>query len=437
MYADRINKKAIESSFLRPFITAILGPRRVGKSSFVQHYAKQHPDHMWIFLNMDDMHLRERVEKRQLEEIIIEKARYYVGEGNKIWVVIDEAQKCPSLFDQIKILYDKYKDLDQIKFILTGSAVLSLHQLSAETLAGRIELHHLQEFTLREATLYNEPNIPKLSLFDHIEGDELKQQISTIIHQLMPFKPVLEAELQEQLIWGGLPEIKKCFQDEEKIIYLNNYIQTYLEKDVRAIETITNLTLYRNMMAMMAEQTGSLREDKKIVDALGCTRDTLIKYRGYLEATLLYRDIYPYIGSTVKRLVKSPKGYLMNNGIISILTGMIYYKPLVSTGLIGHRLENWFFNELSTWFARDPMRSEVYFWRKDTGVEVDFVVEKKPYIYPFEISHKSTMDKKKLRNLVKFMSEEPKATWGYYIYRGDFAVDTENHVCFLPAWAIG
>jgi len=437
MYADRINKETLESSFRRPFITAILGPRRVGKSLFVNHYAKNHPELIWVFLNMDDMSQRVRVEKQELEDLIIEGAKQQVGGKNKIWVVIDEAQKCPLIFDQVKILYDKHKDSDKIKFILTGSAVLSLHQLSAESLAGRIELHHLQEFTLRESALFNEPEILKLSLFDQMNRDEPRQLIGDLIHKLKPFKPLLEDVLQQQLLWSGLPELKNCQDNEERIIYLNNYIQTYLEKDVRAIESITNLTLYRNLMGIIAEQTGSVREDKRIVNALGCTRDTLKKYRGFLEATLLYQDIYPYIGSTIKRFVKSPKGYLRNNGLVSVLTGLVEHKTLASSGLIGHRFENWFLNELTVWLARDPMRSEIYFWRLESGAEVDFIVEKKPFVYPFEVTYNTTPDMKKLRNLSKFLTEEPKAKWGYYIYRGDFSINKERHICFIPAWAVG
>lgn len=436
MYADRKNKEIIEASFSRPFITAILGPRRVGKSLFVKHYAQKNPQLKWVFLNMDDMLQRTRVEKQELKDLIIEGSKEHIGEGNKIWVVIDEAQKCPLIFDQVKMLYDDYKDQDKIKFILTGSAVLSLHQLSAETLAGRIELHHLQEFTLFEGALHNKPEILKLSVLDQInEGDP--QFIEDTIHKLKPFKPELEAELDELLVWGGLPEIKNRRDNNEKIIYLNNYIQTYLEKDVRAIETINNLPLYRNLMSIIAEQTGSVRDEKSIVDALGCTRDTLKKYRGFLEATLLYQDIFPFVGTMINRIIKSPKGYLRNNGLISVLTGLYQYKALTSSGKIGHRLENWFLNELSVWLARDPMRSEIYYWRMDTGTEVDFIVEKKPHIYPFEVTYGHSPETKKLRNLSRFLSEAPKANWGYYIYRGDFSIDEKQKICFIPAWAIG
>lgn len=433
MFTYRQNKQVLEDSLYRPFITAIMGPRRVGKTTFITHFAKDHPEFLWVFLNMDNMREHERVVNQELEAMIAENAQQNLGK-TKIWVVIDEAQKCPELFNQIKILYDRYKDQNKIKLILTGSAVLSLHQLTSETLAGRIELHHLNEFTLRESALYFEPKVPRNSILDILS--ENPEQIKDLIHELNPFRPILEQRLQHLLIWGGFPELENCQNNNEKILYLNNYIQTYLEKDVRAIETISDIQLYRHLMDIVAQQTGSIREDKRIHQALGCSKETLKKYRGYLEATLLYRDIYPFIGSAMKRLVKSPKGYLLNNGLLSILTGFTQLPLLINSGLIGHRLENWFLNELSTFLARHPARSEIYYWRLSSGTEVDFIVEQKPHVFPFEVTYGSSPDSKKIRALKTFLSNEPKAEWGYYVYQGDFKVDLENRICFLPAWVI-
>jgi len=438
MYFRRANKASIEASIQTPFVTCILGPRRVGKTTFVEHYAEQHPDQNWVFLNMDEMRQRVRVRNNeQLDQMIMEGARQRPGEGPKLWVVIDEAQKCPELFDQVKILYDDHKGSDAIKFILTGSAVLSLHQLSAESLAGRIELHHLYEFTLWEAAHAKESQLPRVSLLDTIgNGESDPETIRRAIEDLAPFRPLLEEQLEEHLLWGGLPELLECSTDAEKISYLNNYIQTYLEKDVRAIETITDLNLYRHLMDVLAEQTGSVREDRRIIEALGCTRDTLKKYRGYLAATLFYQDIFPFIGRALQRIVKTPTGYLLNNGVISVLTGISQLEVLERSGLIGHRLENWFLSEINTWLARDPGRSEVYFWRLTSGSEVDFVISKKPAIIPVEVTYASTPNRKKVRTLARFLSQEPSIPWGFYLYRGLYNVDLQNRIIFLPAWAI-
>lgn len=436
MYWLRFNHKRIEDSIQRSYVTAILGPRRVGKTFFMKHYAETHADRIWVFLNMDSMEQRRRAADEQLSQMIAELAKQRIGAGSKIWVVIDEAQKCPELFDQVKILYDTYKDQDKIKFILTGSALLSLHQLSAESLAGRIELNYLYEFTLRESALLHEPSLSKSSIFDVLTEEPDSRKIKEVIDDLSPFKPVLMQQLLLHLVWGGFPELLAIDSDDEKIIYLKNYLQTYLEKDVRAIESITDLNLYRNMMDVFAEQTGSIRDDQRVVHALGCTRDTLKKYRGYLEATLLFQSVYPSIGSSLKRLVKSPKGYLLDNGLVSVLTGISDISILQKTGIIGHRLENWFLNELNTWIARVALPCSIEYWRTTSGTEVDFIVNKKSLVFPFEVTLGSQIDKKKIRSLITFLQQEPKASWGYYVYSGEFLVDEKNKIIFLPTWAI-
>ena len=437
MSTYRMNANVIVNSFERPFVTAILGPRRVGKTTLVQDYAEQHPERQWVFLNMDRMDERERVGRQELETLINEHAKRRIGEGEKIWVLIDEAQKCPEVFDQIKILYDAYKDKNKVKFIITGSAILSLHQLSAESLAGRIEINHLYAFNLREATALAKPSIGMQSVLDLLINDINPDAVRESIEAISPFKPELEKQLKKQLVWGGLPELLVMDDLHEKILYLNNYIQTYLEKDVRDIDSISNLNLYRSMMVIIAEQTGSLRDDKRIRDALACTHDTLRKYRGYLQATMMYDDILPYIGNTLRRMVKSPKYYLLNNGIVSVLTGISDPKILDKTGLIGHRLENWFLGELHTCLARDPLPSQVNFWRTTSGAEIDFIVTKNPYVIPFEVTHNKHLDTKKIKNLIVFLAEEKKATWGVYIYGGEAKVDTQKKIIFIPHWAVG
>lgn len=433
----RINQSIVEKSIENAFITAILGQRRVGKSYFIETYAKACPDRVWAFFNMDDMQQQQRIHKQEFEAMIVENTKQHLGGKNKIWVVVDEAQKCPAIFDQIKILYDRFKGQDKLKVILTGSAVLGLHKLSAESLAGRIELHYLQEFSLREAVRLKETTLPMYSILDCLYAEDPVSQIESVVHALLPFKKLLQDALLAQYTWGGFPETLVMITAEEKITYLNNYLQTYLEKDVRAIETITDLHTYRNLINIIAEQTGSLRDDQRIVSALGCTRDTLKKYRGYLEATLLFVEIYPYINSSLKRLVKSPKGYLCSNGLLSTLTGITKFDLLEKTGQLGHRIENWFLNELNTWRSRHPALSSIHYWRTSSGREVDFIVVQKPEIFPFEITSTTQIDTKKIKNLITFLQEEPKARFAYYIYHGNFFVDKKNRIIGLPAWVIG
>ena len=434
----RVNEKDILESFEKPRVTALLGARRVGKTTLLKSYMSAHPDKTWVFLNMDYRDQRLRIENSELKLMIEEVSLSRIGSGIKIWVAIDEAQKCPLLFDQVKALYDEYKDQDAIKFILTGSGHLNLHQLASESLAGRVELAHLREFNLKEMAELLHPNltIPNSSIFDLFLQPIDENQLKNRYDDRRPFNKVLQNALSMHLVWGGLPEVLQEEKTEDRLRYLANYLQTYLENDVRSIPSISDLNLYQQLMKALAEQTGSVRDDLRLVNALGCARNTLNKYRGFLAATMQYCEIYPFINSTMKRIIKSPKGYLINNGLISYLTGIHDTHVLANTGLVGHRFENWLLNELLTWTDSKVERDTIYFWRTNHGLEVDFVVSIGAQIIPIEVTYSTHALSKKARHLKEFIEREPKAKWGIYVYNGNFQIDHSHKIIYLPAWMI-
>ena len=437
MYTFRENEKEIFESFENMFISALLGPRRVGKTTLVNHYIDIHPERKWVQLNMDERKQRQQIANDELLLMIEESALQKVGDQEKLWVVIDEAQKCPELFDQVKILYDKFKK-NEIKFILTGSAHLNLHQLAAETLAGRVDLLRLREFNLREITrlLNKEITLKHTTALHLIFNSKNIESLQELFSSMRPFQKLLSQSLDQQLVWGGLPEVLEIEQKKQRLKYLSNYLQTYLEKDIREISTIGDLTLYENLMKVMAEQTGSIKDDQKVINALQCSRNTIQKYQGYLMATWQYVEVEPYIGNTLKRLVKSPKVYLKNNGLISYFTGIIDFLILNQTGLIGHRFENWFLNELNTFMDSLCNFHKIYFWRTHSGQEVDFVVQIGQKIIPFEVTYSTQAIPKKIHNLKAFLKDNHKATFSIYLYRGALKFDKKNKILFMPAWMI-
>jgi len=387
---------------------------------------------------MDERKQRQRIANDELLPMIEESSLQNVGDREKLWIVIDEAQKCPELFDQVKLLYDEFKGKDKIKFILTGSAHLNLHMLAAETLAGRVDLLRLREFNLREiARLLNKELLfiegtAFYLIFNSQDIDSLQRHYSI----LRPYQKVLTEALEQQLVWGGLPEVLEIESKKGRLKYLSNYLQTYLEKDIREISSISDLTLYEHLMKVMAEQTGSIREDQKVINALNCSRNTMQKYQGYLSATWQYVEIEPFITNTLKRLVKSPKVYLRNNGLISYFTGIKDFSILNQTGLIGHRFENWFLNELSSFI--DPVGDfhKVYFWRTHSGQEVDFIVQIGEKIIPFEVTYSLQVIPKKVRKIKAFLEDNPKASFAVYLYRGPLRFEKTDKILFLPAWMV-
>ncbi|MFH1831745.1 MAG: AAA family ATPase [bacterium] len=451
-YIIRANETFLYESFERSFISALLGPRRVGKTTLLEYYMNLHPEKKWVRLNMDVLSQRNKIEAEELELMIEQMALQKIGGPKKLWVFIDEAQKCPQLFDQIKIIYDTHKGNNSIKFLLTGSAHLNLHKLTTESLAGRVELLSLREFNLKETTHLMHQDILDSSQNDFVQNvfdiifntkdisaidmHMLEETLKKIIDQARPFQKILQESLHQHLVWGGLPEVIEAPSEPLRLKYLGDYLQTYLEKDIRAIDSIGDLNMYQNLMKICAEVTGSVRDDKKIIDALHCSRGTLLKYRDYLLATLQYTELFPFIKSSIKRLVKSPKDYLINNGLISYLTGIHDLAILKTTSLIGHRFENWFLNEIQTWLDTQTENCQTYFWRTAAGAEVDFVVTRGRQIIPFEITYAAQIETKKLNNLKNFMIACPESSIGVFCYMGPLAFDQENRILFLPAWII-
>jgi predicted AAA+ superfamily ATPase len=247
---------------------------------------------------------------------------------------------------------------------------------------------------------------------------------------------VLTEALEQQLIWGGLPEVLQIESEKGRLKYLGNYLQTYLEKDIREISSVGDLNLYEHLMKVVAEQTGSIKEEQKLINALNCSRNTIQKYQGYLKATWQYVEIEPFITNTLKRIVKSPKAYLRNNGLISYFTGIRDFLILNQTGLVGHRFENWFLNELSSFM--DPIGDfhKIYFWRTHSGQEVDFVVQIGEKIVPFEVTYSLQVLPKKVRNLKAFLEDNPKANFAVYLYRGPMKFEKTDKILFLPVWMV-
>jgi predicted AAA+ superfamily ATPase len=149
-----------------------------------------------------------------------------------------------------------------------------------------------------------------------------------------------------------------------------------------------------------------------------------------------YREVFPYIASTVKRLVKSPKGYLINNGLVSYLTGIQDFALLNSTGLLGHRFENWILNELLTWTDSNLQSHGINYWRTSGGTEVDFILTVGDQVLPIEVTFSSQILPKKIRHLKEFMQKESKAKWGICLYNGSFQIQKEEKIICIPAWMV-
>ncbi|MCC6272722.1 MAG: ATP-binding protein [Deltaproteobacteria bacterium] len=437
MSVTRLFQSKIYAAFENSFITLLLGPRRVGKSFLVETYFKEHPQENAVFLNMDLLEMQLAVGLGNLVPVIENRLGKKLGDlPQKFWLVIDEAQKSPALFDQVKILYDRFKDTGKFKCILTGSGSLSLLHHSSESLGGRVFSYELMPFVLEEAFRLRHGEQEIARPFSQLVQNLDLSQIEALVLSLQPKQGLLRECLQEQLIWGGFPEVLKSADTEERKTYLANYRQTYLEKDVRSLDQVGDLSAFNRLLELIAFQTGNLRQDKRLYDALGISPQTLAKYLGILEATFLYYELPPYIHTPFKRLYKAAKSYLGDNGLLSYLRGIYGIDLLEGSDAIGAWFENWVLSCLKALMTTRYSDAKFYFWKTSGNVEVDVILEFENQILPIEIKYTQRPDTKKAKHLKRFLSEEGRAKFGVMIYNGPLQYDKRDRILYFPVWAL-
>lgn len=421
-------------------ITALIGPRRSGKSTFVEEYLKTKNTknkYSSVYFNFDQLSTREEIAKYGIEELI----QIQLSSGrvkNKVLIFIDEAQKEPLVFEQIKIIYDKQKreKNKKYKFILTGSASLSIHKEISESLAGRVELLRVAPFTLSEIVRIKNisfpSNIPVNSIFNpKTTYKQLLKEMQNLSLLTSTLKRARQL-INEVIEYGALPEIFEREDIEQKQRYLINYKDTYLEKDIRGEVNIGDLKSYSNLLTLLASQTGSLIVKKILKEKVGIAYNTLDRYLSVLNSTYILNELEPYIFSASRRLVKSSKCYFFDNGLLALLTGFLTFDQLLSTGLVGNRFENMVINEIIKKVKPYFPIADFYFWRSSSGKEVDLIVDFKEKVIPCEIKWTSNFKQVEINSLVSFLNDYKSADYGVVIYNGDFFLDKENKIFYLP-----
>ena len=295
-------------------------------------------------------------------------------------VIFDEIQRVPSLFSYLQTKVDKDKINGQ--FILTGSQHFLMLKDVSQSLAGRIAIFNLYPFSLEE--LKNE----------HLqEGDVFKQ------------------------IWiGGYPRL---FSSKiESSVWLGGYIQKYLERDIRTLSQISNLRVFENFLHLIAGRSGQLLDMLSLGNAIGVTHNTIRSWISLLETSGIVFLLSPYLTNLGKRVVKTPKLYFLDTGLMCKLLEISSHKQLPTHPLYGAIFETFVVSEYFKYISNHNTGSRLYFWRNRDGLEADLVVESGIKTDLYEIKSSQTVpvdpfDKtSKIRNLLKQDGKQ------YLIYSG-------------------
>ncbi len=301
---------------------AIVGPRQVGKTSLAQHIAKE-----WtrptLYLDLENP---QDLNKLSDPFLFLESLQEQT-------VILDEIQRVPNLFPILRGLIDRHRVPN--RFILLGSASPDLIRDSSETLAGRIAYF-------------------ELSPLSHLETGALS-----------PYKT--------HWLRGGFPESLLAINEQNSMDWRDNFIKTYLERDLPMLGLNANPMLTRRLWTMLAHWNGNLLNFESIGNSLGVTGVTIRRYIDFFEASYLIRRLQPWFSNISKRLVKTPKIYIRDTGILHALLAIGSFEELQGHPAIGASWEGYVIQEIATLL---PPRYELYFYRTQDGTEADLVIVK-------------------------------------------------------------
>jgi hypothetical protein len=319
-------------------VVSVTGPRQSGKTTLVRQELRQHA---YVSLELPD--------ERQLA---LRDPRAFLSQFNGP-VIIDEAQRAPDLFSYIQVLAD---EIDQPgRFVLTGSQNFLLLDGVSQSLAGRCAVLHLLPFSLAEIDRRSPLAIESL-------GAEPPR---------LPAKP--RGDLAEALFRGFYPRIHDRALPPRD--WLGNYYQTYLERDVRSVLNVGDLETFSRFVRLCAGRTGQLLNLSSLASDCGITHTTARRWISVLESSFLVLLLRPHHRNLGKRLIKSPKMYFLDTGLLCFLLGLRSPADILHHHMRGSIFEAFVLAELHKNFLHRGEPSDIFFWRDSGGHEVDFVID--------------------------------------------------------------
>ena len=333
-------------------------------------------------------------------------------------IILDEVQYMPELLSAIKRQVDKSDQKGQ--YLLTGSQNFSMLKNAAESMAGRVGI-----IELNGLTYFEEIQKP--------QGHWLKAYLDE------PMNLVKNVQKQEdkkvfQAIWKG--QFPGIFDIDEQLIpdYFASYVQTYLERDVRIFEDVSDIDKFDRFIRLCAAMTAQEINDAEFGRDLGLSSPTIKRWRARLESSYQWLEIPPYHGNTIKRLSKKKKGYFCDTGIACYLQRIPSSLTLASHPSLGALFETYCVRMLATLSTTMSPSPFLYHWRSSAGAEVDLVLDYNGCLYPIEIKCKSVLTKHDARGIQAFND-----TYGnqavapcIILYTGDYPIWLTENIIALP-----
>lgn len=400
-------ERALERKFLRmsSFFKAILvtGARQVGKTTMLKHLAAEQNR---TYVSMDNTMARALAKS---DPILFFQAY-------KPPIIIDEIQKAPELFEQIKIMCDESEERGL--FWLTGSQQYKMMKNIRETLAGRIGILELYSMSKNEVEGLAFPNEMDFSLSCLLERQSFAKKNDIV-------------EIFEHIWRGGMPDALMA-DVEQRQEYFNSYIETYLMRDVAEGGGITDTVRFRKFMnacaALVAEQVNY----KTLAETAEISQPTAKEWVRLLQGLGIIYLLQPYANNELKRLAKTPKLYFCDTGLCAYLSMWLTRDTLMNGAASGHYFENFVVIELLKSFTYAPSKVNLTYYRDSNAKEIDVFVEENGLIHPLEIKKSANPDHREVRKYGLLDKAGLKRGSGGIICMCEEVIPIDEQNCFIP-----
>lgn len=359
-----LKEELVRSAGEYPVVT-ILGPRQSGKTTLAR---QTFPDKPYFSLEDPDTRIPAEADPRS-----------FLGkmpDGG----ILDEAQRFPDILSYLQGVVDR--DERPGRFIITGSHQPRLHEAITQSLAGRTAVLTLWPLSIRELRRHG------------IERD--------------PF---------DLIVSGFYPRLHKGGLDPRR--FFNGYLQTYVERDVRALIQLQDLSLFQKFLVLLAGRVGQVVNLASLSNDTGVSSATVKNWLSVLKASFVIFELPPFFSNVQKRVIKSPKIYFTDVGLAAFLLGIHSGNQAERDPLRGNLYENLVIADIAKGAHNRGIRPEIYFFRDSHGNEVDLVIREKGAFIPIEIKSAETFSMDFLKGLKKFEDLGlPEASKGFVLFNG-------------------
>lgn len=400
-------KRALERKFwhMNSFFKAILvtGARQVGKTTMLKHLSEGQTR---TYVTLDNLMARNLA---QTDPVLF-------FQTYKPPIIIDEVQKAPQLFDQIKIICDEREETGL--FWLTGSQQYHMMKNIRETLAGRIAILNLYSLSKNEIDGVSFPN-------------ELDFSFPCLVERQKHVKKNNILDVFEHIWRGGMPQVLEA-DSEQRQEYYSSYIDTYLMRDVAEAGGITDTVRFLKFLKACAALVSEQVNYKTLAESSDISQPTAKEWMQVLQGLGIVYLLQPYSNNALKRLTKTPKLYFCDTGLCAYLSMWLSRDTLMNGAVNGHYFENHVVMELVKHFAYARSKANLTYYRDSNTKEIDVFLEENDNIHPLEIKKSALPDRREIKKYELLDKAMLTRGNGGIICMCEEVIPIDQKNCFIP-----